>query len=102
MPPKRQRSITSPSASRPIKQDFCTKNILFPAQYGPTCWFNALLLCSLYSQQSRKAILKASKSWNMNTRLYRLFYYILHHKYVKTKKPHKDQKFFSNITPEVI
>lgn len=98
MPPNKRQVRT-----RKIpKDDFCTKNILFPGQYGPTCWFNALLLCALYSQRSRKLMLNVSKYWNIEIRLYRLFYYILHHKYVKTKKPNKDHKFFENVTPQVI
>lgn len=99
MPQKKQKIIHKHLS---VNKDFCTKNILFPGQYGPTCWFNALLLCILYSQRSRKKMLKISKTWNMNIKLYRLFYYILWHKYVKTQKSQKDVKFFENVDPEVI
>jgi hypothetical protein len=99
MPPKRKQQA---SQSTPIKQDFCTKNILFPGQYGETCWFNALLLCLLYSQRCRKLMLKASANWTTEIRLFRLFNYILRHKYVKTNKPNKDKIFFQKVTPEVI
>ena len=31
-------------------------------QYGPTCWFNALLMAILYSDNSRKLLLEKSKN----------------------------------------
>ena len=35
---------------------FCNKVITIP-QYEPTCWFNAILMAILYSQNSRKLLL---------------------------------------------
>ena len=43
----------------------CANLSLIP-QFSGTCWFNAILTASLYSQHTRKAIIKASKTWNKN------------------------------------
>ena len=98
MPPKRKLLPDEQN----VKKDFCTKNLLFPGQYGTTCWFNALLLCILYSQRSRKLMIKASRDWDMKIKVLELFKYILKYKYVRTKKPTKDVKFFETINPEMI
>ncbi len=40
--------------------DFC-RNVVTIPQYESTCWFNAILMCLLYSQQSRKLLLTENK-----------------------------------------
>lgn len=33
-------------------------NVISLKQYGPTCWFNSILMSLLYSDESRKLLLK--------------------------------------------
>jgi len=81
--------------------DICKKLVFFP-QFGATCWFNALLMATLYSQQSRELLLSASKSWDTRIKIYKIFKHLLHHKYMRSKNPQKDFKFFVDIKPENI
>ncbi len=81
--------------------DFCQR-LVYWGQYGPTCWFNAILMCTLYSQKSRDLILRTSKSWNMKIKIYKIFKHILKYKYVKSKNVEKDIRFFDDIRPEKI
>lgn len=85
-----------------IKQTPFCKRVIFWGQYGPTCWFNALLMAVLYSQRSRNVVYQQSKSWDMRIELFRLLKYVLKYKYLKTKNPEKDYKFFHTMNPEVI
>ena len=39
-------------------------------------------------------MIKASRDWDMKIKVLELFKYILKYKYVRTKKPTKDVKFF--------
>jgi hypothetical protein len=86
------------SAQKPA---FC-KRVIFWGQYGPTCWFNALLMSVLYSQYSRNVVYQKSRSWDQRIELFRLLRYVLKYKYLKTKNPEKDYKFFHTMSPEVI
>jgi hypothetical protein len=79
----------------------CKKLVFFP-QFGATCWFNALLMATLYSQQSRELLLAASKSWDTRIKIYKIFKHILHHKYMRSNHAEKDFKFFRDIKPENI
>jgi len=46
------------------KLDFDCKNIKVIPQFAEdTCWFNAILMASLYSQRSRKLMKLMSKKW---------------------------------------
>jgi hypothetical protein len=81
--------------------DVC-KRLVYWGQFGPTCWFNALLMVALYSQHSRERVLEASKSWDEKIKIFKIFKHILKYKFVKTKKPEKDIKFFERIKPEKI
>ena len=48
-------------------------NVISLKQYGPTCWFNSILMAILYSDGSRKILLEKSKKWNSPSRRYQLF-----------------------------
>ena len=58
-------------------------NILTPKQVGPICWFMATFVAMFYSQRSRKLLIEASKHWDENKQLFKLFKFILNHKYKK-------------------
>ena len=81
--------------------DVC-KRLVYWGQFGPTCWFNALLMVMLYSQYSREREMDASKTWDENIKIYKIFKHILKYKFIKSKKPEKDIKFFERIKPEKI
>lgn len=81
--------------------DFC-KRLVYWSQYGPTCWFNALLMATLYSQRSRSVVLRSIDTLDDKIKIYKIFKHILKYKYVKSKKPEKDIKFFADIKPEKI
>jgi len=81
-----------------VSKDKCLNLSVIP-QFGGTCWFNAILMIALYSQNVRKAMLKASKKWDKTD----LFFMILKSVLIKYyKKPEKVQKFFNKIRPEII
>ena len=75
----------------------CANLSLIP-QFSGTCWFNVLLVASLYSQHTRKNIIKASKTWNKNDSFLMIIKLILKN----YKKPNKVQSFFKNTKPETI
>ena len=81
--------------------DFCSKVITFP-QFNGTCWFNALLMTILYSQNSRKLLLKVSKKWDMRLNILKIFKDILSKKYIKTNNIDKDYDYFNMISPDYI
>ena len=81
--------------------DVC-KRLVYWGQFGPTCWFNALLMVIFYSQHSRERVIEASKSWDDKIKIFKIFKHILKYKFVKSKKPEKDIKFFERIKPEKI
>ena len=85
-----------------MRSDFCTKRLTIFPQYKGTCWFNALLMATLYSQRSRKLILSKSDAWDIRIKIFKVFRHILKHKYVKSKYPEKDFKFFDEVRPENI
>lgn len=82
-----------------LKKDFC-KRLVYWGQHGPTCWFNAILICMLYSQQSRNLLLHVSKTWDKRKKILKIFRHILKYKYFKSKNPEKDHKFFDVLKPE--
>lgn len=71
-------------------------------QYGPTCWFNSILMAILYSDESRKLLLKKSKKWSKKIEVLNTIKYILQNKYLRTDNIHKDYEFFDKIRPEYI
>jgi hypothetical protein len=83
------------------KIPFC-KKVIFWGQYGPTCWFNAILMAILYSQRSRNIVKQKSNLWDSRKKLFRLLKYVLKYKYIRSKNPSKDYKFFEKIKPEIL
>ena len=77
-------------------------NVISLKQYGPTCWFNSILMALLYSDESRKLLLKKSKKWNKKIEVLNTIKYILENKYLRTDKYYKDYEFFDKIRPEYI
>ncbi len=77
-------------------------NIISLKQYGPTCWFNSILMALLYSDESRKLLLKKSNKWNKKINVLNTINYILHNKYLRTDKIFKDYEYFDKIRPEFI
>ena len=67
--------------------DKCLNLSVIP-QFGGTCWFNAILMIALYSQNTRKAVLRAAKYWDKSNtflmilksiliKYYKINYYLL-------------------------
>jgi len=69
-------------------------NVISLKQYGPTCWFNSILMALLYSDESRKLLLKRSNKWNKKINVLNTINYILHNKYLRTDKIYKDYEYF--------
>ena len=80
-------------------KSYCDRVIFWP-QYGPTCWFNAVLISVFYSQHSRNMLYKKSAEWDEKIEFYRMLRFVLKHKYFKSKNPEKDFKFFDVMKPE--
>lgn len=80
------------------KKDKCIKLEVIP-QYGGSCWFNAILMIALYSQLTRKVLIKASKYWNKDESFHQILKSILLKYY---REPEKVQEFFSKVKPEYI
>ena len=77
-------------------------NVISLKQYGPTCWFNSILMAILYSDQSRKLLLEKSKKWNKRIVLFKTINYILYNKYLRSSKVNDDYKYFDKIRPEYL
>ena len=77
-------------------------NVISIKQYGSTCWFNSILMALLYSDESRKLLLKKSKKWNKKIKLYKTLKYILENKYLRTDNIYQDYQYFDKIRPEYI
>jgi hypothetical protein len=80
-------------------KSYCDRVIFWP-QYGPTCWFNAVLISVFYSQHSRNMLYKKSAEWDQKIEFYRMLRFVLKHKYFRSKNPEKDFKFFDAMKPE--
>jgi len=77
-------------------------NVISLKQYGPTCWFNSILMSVLYSDESRKLLLEKSKKWNKEIAIYKTLSFILKNKYFRTTHIHNDYLYFDKIRPEYI
>ena len=77
-------------------------NVITLNQYGPTCWFNSILMAVLYSENSRKLLLKKSKHWNRKINIFKTLLYILKKKYLRTDNIYNDYLYFDKIRPEYI
>lgn len=78
--------------------DKCLNLSVIP-QFGGTCWFNAILMIALYSQNTRKAVLRAAKYWDKSNSFLMILKSILIKYY---KEPENVQSFFKKIKPEII
>jgi hypothetical protein len=56
----------------------------------------------LYSEESRKLLLKKSKMWNEEILILKTLKYILENKYLRTSEVYKDYAYFDKIRPEYI
>ena len=81
-----------------IDANFCN-NITAIPQFGGTCWFNAILMATLYSKRSRKLILRISKNWDKTNKFLMIIRNILLKYYKKTKE---STKFFNKLKPELL
>ena len=77
-------------------------NVITLKQYGPTCWFNSILMAVLYSDNSRKLLLQKSKSWNDKILIFKTIKYILKNKFLRTSNLFKDYQYFDKVRPEYI
>ena len=79
-------------------KDKCLDLSVIP-QFTGTCWFNAILMIALYSENVRKVLMKTSKHWDKSNSFLMILKRILFTYY---KQPDKVQKFFNKIKPETI
>lgn len=86
---------------QPKLKAHCNKVIFWP-QYGPTCWFNSVLISVFYGQHSRNLLYQISSKWDKSIEFYKMLRFVLKHKYLKSKKPEKDFHFFDIMKPENI
>ena len=77
-------------------------NVITLKQYGPTCWFNSILMAVLYSDESRKLLLKKSKMWNSKILIFKTLKHILEKKYFRSSNIYNDYEYFDKIRPEYI
>ncbi len=77
-------------------------NVITLKQYGPTCWFNSILMAVLYSDESRKLLLKKSKKWNSKILIFKTLKHILEKKYFRSSNIYNDYEYFDKIRPEYI
>ncbi len=75
-------------------------NLSVIPQFRGTCWFNAILMISLYSQNVRKILIKVSKKWNKTNSFLMILKTILIKYY--DNQPEKVQAFYNKIRPEII
>jgi len=78
--------------------DNCLKLKVIP-QYNGTCWLNAILMASLYSQGCREILKKESKKWDKKNSLLNFFKLIL---FKLEKYPDKIENLYKKIKPEII
>jgi len=78
------------------------ENVISLKQYGPTCWFNAILMAVLYSEGSRKLLLEKSESWDKTIKVFRTLAFILKNKYLRTDNISQDYAYFDKVRPEHI
>lgn len=79
--------------------DFCSRVVTIP-QFGYTCWFNAILMASLYSSGSRDIVLKKFKSIpNPDNKFLQIIKKMVEQHYTHNEKT---QKFLHSFKPETI
>ena len=57
------------------------ENLKVIPQFLGTCWFNAFLMSTLYSQNARKIMIKVSKKWDIKNKFLNNLKYILKKNY---------------------
>ena len=80
-----------------MESNLCNLRLTIP-QFGSTCWFNAILMASLWSQGSRKIILKETKNWKKDNIFSKIIKKFL--KIYKMSDNAKALKLLHNIKPE--
>ena len=76
----------------------CKKVITIP-QYIGTCWFNTILMTILYSQYSRKLLLKNNTLDKKKDKISKILNQLLKHNYIKHKYA---EEYFKYMRPEII
>jgi len=79
--------------------DFCSNIAVIP-QFEGTCWFNAILMSSFYSQEMRKLMIKQSKTWDKRNNFFKFLKTILKNSYDVREK--KNLELFHKIKPEIL
>ena len=77
---------------------FCNKIITIP-QFESTCWFNAILMAILYSQNSRKLLLNDELFFKQKTKITKIISHILTNQYISNKYV---EQYFKIMAPEKI
>ena len=96
---KRCNKIKEPKTQKTTQEkDFCLSVNTIP-QFGGTCWFNSILMASLYSQLSRKLLLKLSVTWDKKNNFLMVLRNILIKHYFNSKKT---IEYFNKVKPEAI
>ena len=90
-----------------MDNDFCNSVLPIP-QYGPTCWFNAILMCILKSQNSRKLLIDKFKINSKSSKYLKIIYGLLMKSYIlNSKLYHYYKKLFkekinTDLNPDYI
>jgi len=81
-------------------KDFCSEISVIP-QYGATCWFNAILIISFYSQMMRNLMKnKVAKTWKKNDNLFNFLKLVINNSY--NTKDKKILSLFNKIKPTLL
>jgi len=81
----------------PIENDFCKTLKVIPQIVG-SCWFNAILMSVLYSQNARKMIINESVNWDKDDKFFNILKYILNNNYDNPLI----KKYFNHLKPELL
>lgn len=81
-----------------VSENKCIKLSVIP-QFSGSCWFNAILMISLYSQLTRRVLIKTAKHWDKTNSFFQILKSILIKYY---REPEKAQEFYNKIRPEII
>lgn len=81
-----------------VSENKCIKLSVIP-QFSGSCWFNAILMISLYSQLTRRVLIKVAKHWDKTNSFFQILKSILIKYY---REPEKAQEFYNKIRPEII
>ena len=76
------------------------KRIRTLKQFGPTCWFNSILMNILYSDANRALLLTKYKEWDCDNKIYNTLREILLNKYLKKETDTIEYDDFNDIRPE--